>query len=123
MIFSYLSGYYRLSGAQEIHLTVCTDTFIRKINKKFLKKDRPTDVIVFDLSDTHGRLWGDMLISSEMARMNSRRFHTTYREEFALYCIHAFLHLLGHSDHGPRRNVMKKEEEKLLALIKKKKLI
>lgn len=122
-VLSYLFRYYRLNGEKEIHLTVCSNDCIKKINRKYLNKDRPTDVIVFDLSDTQDRLWGEMLISLDMVRANCKEFHTTRKEELALYLIHAFLHLMGYSDKGAQRAIMKKKEEKLLAIVKKKKII
>ena len=122
-IVSYLSSHYAVRGHRQIDLTFCDNRFIKRLNERYFRISRPTDVIVFDLSDEHDPFWGDMFISVTMARIQSRVFKTTYKHECALYIIHGFLHLLGYSDKGPKRLIMKREEEKLLHMIIKKKII
>lgn len=122
-IVRFLVRRYSRNRKKIIHITFCDRRFITSVNKRFFNKNRPTDVIVFDLKDTHDDFWGDMLICVPVIYANSRQFATTARDECALYIIHGFLHLLGYSDKGRKRAIMKKEEEKILALIKKKKII
>jgi len=119
-IFNALGRIHRLKGVPRIHCLITDNRFIRKINARYLSHAYPTDVLAFDLSDPAGPLEGEVFISVEMAHRNSKRYGTSWKEECARYLIHAFLHLVGFSDKGKLHRRMEREEERLLALIKKK---
>jgi len=70
---------------------------IRKLNKKFRKKDKPTDVLSF-VYEGEGLL-GDVIIAPEMARGSAKRFGVTYKAELKRLVIHGVLHVLGY-EHG-----------------------
>ncbi len=76
------------------------DKKIRALNLKYLHKDRPTDVLAFDLSmpQERGKLFSDVVISTDTALRNSRIYRTTPIYELYLYVTHATLHLLGLDD-------------------------
>lgn len=122
-ILSCLCRHYKVKGTPRIHCLITDNRFIRKINARYLSHDYPTDVIVFDLSEPAGPLEGEIIISVAMARLNSKRYGTSWKEECARYLIHAFLHLMGFSDRGKLRRRMERKEELLLALIKKKGIV
>ena len=86
----------------EIGITFVTDGKIKTLNKKYLKRDRPTDVISFLLGgervSRNKTLVGDIYISSDRAFGNAKRFGTGFRKELLLYTIHGVLHLLGYDD-------------------------
>ena len=81
----------------KIDISFVNEAEIRKLNKKFRKKDKPTDVLSF-VYDKEGIL-GDVIISPETARKNARRFGVTYKVELKRLAIHGVLHVLGY-DHG-----------------------
>lgn len=57
---------------------------------------------------------GDIIISTDAAIQNARKFKTTPAYELGLYVIHGVLHLLGYDDHGPvKTKRMRKREEEL----------
>ena len=99
--------------------------FIRKLNKKYLGKDSPTDVLAFDLKDrlTSLNLLGEIFISVEEAKRNSKIFSTDIREELLLYIIHGLLHLIGFKDKttSQRMRMRKKEREVLSYIFKEEK--
>lgn len=80
-------------------VTVCfvDDRTIRKYNKKFLHKDKATDVISFYYENDPCYL-GDVMVSVDAARRNSKIFGTGYHREIVLYVLHGILHLLGFDD-------------------------
>ncbi|MBU0630100.1 MAG: rRNA maturation RNase YbeY [Candidatus Margulisbacteria bacterium] len=80
-----------------IDISVVDDQAIRALNKKFRKKDKPTDVLSFQI-DSAGFL-GDVIISEETARRNAKRYGVSYGTEFKRLVIHGVLHILGY-DHG-----------------------
>ena len=64
-----------------------------------------TDVLAFGLEGAP--LVGDIYISSDMAKKNSRVYGTGFKREIALYTIHGVLHLMGMADKT------KKEKERI----------
>lgn len=99
----------------EVELTVCfiNDSLIKKINKRFLKKNRPTDVLAFNIADPKVKtgLHADILISTDTALRNAKIFKTTPSYELSLYSIHGVLHLLGYDDHSSKKQkVMRRKE-------------
>ena len=75
---------------------------IRTLNRKFLKKDRPTDVLSFPLGEKgpDGKFYlGDIVIAVPVAFRQSRAKGHGLDRELRLLAIHGFLHLLGY-DHS-----------------------
>jgi probable rRNA maturation factor len=105
----------RVTGAGEIALYVADDREICRLNKTYLGKNRPTDVIAFNLSGDGAGLHGDIIVSAETARAYSRKFRTKPAYELYLYVIHGILHVLGYDDRTERqRSKMHRRELELL---------
>lgn len=105
-----------------IDITFLTDSRIKNLNKKYMRKDRPTDVLSFSLnggvSKKNQTLIGDIYISSDTAYRNSVKFKTNFREELMRYVIHGVLHLLGFRDSPTAEKIrMRDLEEKFLKRI------
>ncbi len=81
---------------KEISISFCGDKLIHKLNKQFRHKDKPTDVLSFALEDK--KILGDIIISLDTARKNSKYFGTSLLEELMFLIVHGICHLLGH-DH------------------------
>ena len=86
-----------------IDITFVSDKTIRRLNKKYMKKNTATDVISFTLegslvSSPGKALVGDLYISSDRAYLNAKRFKTNFTREIILYTIHGMLHILGFGD-------------------------
>jgi len=77
------------------------DREIRRVNKKYLRHDRPTDVIAFPYhpSLVFPRFSGDILISLDAARRQARALGHPVWREVKILMIHGILHLLGFRDH------------------------
>jgi probable rRNA maturation factor len=90
-----------LRGCAAVYLV--GDRRIRELNRSYLKKDRPTDVIAFWLEPEGlcgpeaGHL-GDLAVSVERARKVSLDLGIPFPEELARYAVHGTLHLLGYRD-------------------------
>ncbi len=84
-----------LKKPRNINLEVIflSDEAIRPLNKRYKHRDAPTDVLSFNLDDL-----GEVIISSDTALENSRRFRTSFEKEIVLYIIHGILHLFGYED-------------------------
>ena len=99
----------------ELTISFTTDALIRKLNKKYLKKNAPTDVLAFDISNPKEKehLRADIIVSTDTALRNAKEFNTTPFYELNLYSIHGLLHLLGYDDHSSKnRKLMRKKELK-----------
>lgn len=82
-----------------INIILVDDKAIRRLNKKFRKKDKATDVLAFPMGEEG--ILGDIAISRETAKKNAKRYGASYKRELKRLVIHGVLHLLGY-DHGKR---------------------
>ena len=85
----------------ELCLVLIGNAEIRKLNAKFRKKDYPTDVLSFPAGDRLPEgvaTLGDVVISVEKAKAQSKERRRTLNEEMVTLLIHGIVHLLGY-DH------------------------
>jgi len=81
---------------------------IQKANKKFRKKDKPTDVLSFERNlDVEDDL-NEVVICPEIVKENTKASNLNFKEELSRVLIHGILHTLGY-DH----EISKKEEERM----------
>jgi probable rRNA maturation factor len=107
----------------ELSLSLVGDAEIRRLNRTYRGKDRPTDVLSFSLREGEfgdvGRALGDVVISLETAKRQGRENGLTLGEEVSRLLVHGILHLAGY-DHetspleGQR---MKRKEREMLRRI------
>jgi probable rRNA maturation factor len=107
-------------GGAALAVTLTSDRRIRALNRRWLKKDRATDVLSFPGGPPPpgwpgATVLGDIVISLDTARRQARGEGTTIGGELDRYLAHGLLHLLGHDHRRPadaRR--MAELEERLL---------
>jgi probable rRNA maturation factor len=86
----------------EIALSFVDDPEIRELNRKFRKRDKPTDVLSFPLNEkaSDGRFYlGDIIIAVPTASAQATELSHGLERELEYLAIHGFLHLLGY-EHG-----------------------
>ncbi len=112
-------------GGKDISLVFCDNKVIREINKTYLKRNRPTDVIAFNLSDEFTpQFMGEVFISVEEAIHNSEIFGTSPDTEVVLYIIHGILHLIGYKDKLRNEKIkMEKKQNEILRYLRNKKAL
>ncbi len=111
----------RIVGAPrgEVAVLFTQDAEIRRLNLRFRRRNRATDVLAFP--DGRGpaaevsRI-GDIVISVPAARRNAREAGQALAGEVRRLLIHGFLHLLGY-DHEVDGGEMEKLERDLAARI------
>ncbi|MDQ7843772.1 MAG: rRNA maturation RNase YbeY [Armatimonadota bacterium] len=86
--------------AATVTVALVSDGTIRRLNRRFLGKNRATDVLAFPGDPPH---LGDVVISVPRARMQARRAGHAPAVEVALLAAHGTLHLLGYDDRSPRQ--------------------
>lgn len=84
--------------AGEISLTLLEDAPIRAMNRHYLSKDRPTDVIAFAMHEEGGPPLGDVYVGLDQARRQAGELGIPLEEELMRLAVHGTLHVLGH-DH------------------------
>ncbi|MFQ5585480.1 MAG: rRNA maturation RNase YbeY [Thermodesulfobacteriota bacterium] len=104
----------------EISVLLTDDTEIRELNRTYLDRDRPTDVLSFPTDDSE--FIGDIAVSLDRAVEQAKTKGYTLNEELARLFIHGTLHLLGHEHErgGIKARRMREEEERLMALVSDK---
>jgi probable rRNA maturation factor len=96
-----LARRYGLKDA-EVSLSFVGRGRIRTLNRRYLKKDKPTDVLSFPLGEkaADGKHYlGDIVIAPEMAWRQGRKEGFSLERELERLAVHGFLHLLGY-DHA-----------------------
>ncbi|MDD5669069.1 MAG: rRNA maturation RNase YbeY [Candidatus Omnitrophica bacterium] len=95
----------------EITVSVVTGAQIHVLNKKYLNHDYPTDVLAFNLSGGPCGGVADIIVASDTAVVNAKKFRTTPSYELMLYIIHGLLHILGYDDTVPSKRVVMRKKE------------
>jgi probable rRNA maturation factor len=73
----------------------------RRLNRKFLRHDRVTDVISFPL-ESDPRLEGEVYVNLDTARRQAREYGVTPANEVMRLVVHGTLHLVGYDDRRPK---------------------
>lgn len=86
---------------------------IKLLNKTYRNIDEPTDVLSF-ISDEED-YFGDVFISLEQAKEQSKDYNHSLKREIAFLAVHGYLHLRGY-DHETKEDekVMNDLAEKIL---------
>ncbi|RIL08450.1 MAG: rRNA maturation RNase YbeY [Proteobacteria bacterium] len=90
------------NSTREVSILLTNDRNIRRLNKSYRGKDKVTDVLSFSLQEgsreRQGLPLGDVVISVETAKRQSREFGCTFKQELNRLLVHGLLHLCGY-DH------------------------
>lgn len=77
---------------------------MQALNRRYRKKNTPTDILSFSLSKTSGELY----LSMEEVKKRAPRFGMNAREYLGYLFIHGSLHLVG-LDHGRTMGVLERK--------------
>jgi probable rRNA maturation factor len=110
----------------EISLVLVDDNQIREMNKIYLKRDYPTNVISFAMTEgqfshVNPLLLGDIILSVETAYRDAISTNIDFMDEVEFLLIHGLLHLRGYDHEGTRADMaqeMKNKERELFSLLR-----
>ncbi len=90
----YMEKKLGVSENKELNLLLCDDSRISELNKRFLNREGPTDVISFyGYDDT---ILGDIAISLDTLEREAEQQNKDKFEHLLFLIAHGFLHLLGY---------------------------
>ena len=113
-------------------ITFTTPEEIRKINKKYRKIDRTTDVLSFPMFEKeelkekiknedflYEDVLGDIIISIDKVREQAEEYGHSFERELSYMLVHGFYHLMGY-DHIEEedKKLMRPKEDKILNELK-----
>ncbi len=100
----------RVTRGRGFTVLLTDDRELRRLNRLFLGKDYPTDVLSFPSQE--GEAWlGEMAISIERAAEQATRMGHSLEEEIGILMLHGALHLMG-LDHEQDAGEMRRAEAK-----------
>lgn len=102
--------------AGEVNILLTGDAEMRRLNRQFRRKDKPTDVLSFPAPQPPEgeKGGGDIAISLRAARAQAAELGHDLLTEVKVLILHGMLHLAGH-DHERDRGQMLRLEQKLRA--------
>ena len=112
--------------SRELSISLVGDRSIRIINREYLNKDRPTNVISFamqegECSGINPDILGDVVISVDTALKEADAAGVSLYERLVFLLLHGILHLAGydHERSGEKEaRRMEAREKQLFALLK-----
>ena len=108
----------------ELSILIVDDPQIAVLNKKYLLRNGPTNVIAFPMrtdafSNISPELLGDVVISMETAEKEGKNIGISMQERFTQLLVHGILHLLGydHETSEQEAEKMDKKSDEILEII------
>jgi probable rRNA maturation factor len=84
----------------ELSIALVSDAHIKRLNKLYRNKDKPTDVLSFPIGEKveDWLILGDIVISVDTAKRQAQELGHSLEEELKRLLVHGLVHLLGY-DH------------------------
>ena len=88
-----------------ISVSITNDKEMKKLNKKYMGRDYPTDVLSFEIKEKqeNGSFYlGDIVVNKDQAKRQAGKYGNDFEEEISELVAHGVLHLLGvhHPENG-----------------------
>lgn len=81
-----------------ISISIVDDKKMQELNKQYLDKDNPTDVLSFEIGESQedGTFYlGDVIVNKEQAQRQTGDYGNELEKEISELVEHGILHLLG----------------------------
>jgi len=111
----------------ELSIVLVDDADIQLLNRDYLQRDKPTNVISFSMREgeggnLHPELLGDVVISTETAARDAAEAGVSFESEVLYLLLHGILHLCGY-DHergtADEACIMEAKEQEIFAMLSK----
>ncbi len=104
-----------VTGPSEICIVLSNDKEQRRLNKKWRKVDKTTNVLSFPQIGAFAPLagmLGDMIFARETIAKEARAQQKTFNHHFTHLVVHGFLHILGY-DHENDKDAKQMESHEI----------
>lgn len=81
----------------EVNIIFCSDDYLLKLNRDFLKHDYYTDILTFGNSEG-GIVNGELYISIDRVHDNASTYKVRFSTELYRVVCHGMLHMVGYGD-------------------------
>ena len=101
----------------ELSLTLLDDDAMAALNRDWLERDGPTDVLAFALHGAGEAPVGDIYLGVDRAVAQAAEEEEPPRRELARLAVHGTLHVLGydHPESGREQSEMWQHQERIVA--------
>lgn len=115
----------------ELSIAIVGDLTIRRLNRDYLGRDKPTNVISFsmqegDYPELNPDLLGDVVISADTAAREAEEGGVSFAARLTFLLLHGILHLTGY-DHERSGEIeavrMEQKELELFDILEKEGLV
>jgi probable rRNA maturation factor len=92
----------------------------KRLNKRYRKIDKPTDVLSFAFENSLGRSpmgeSGEVVLCPKVIAENAKKYSLSFKSEITRVLVHGVLHILGydHESGETKAQKMRSKEEKYL---------
>lgn len=103
----------------QLSILILDNAGIQEINRDYLQRDRPTNVISFAMQEGEGSglqplLLGDVVISAERAAEDAAEAGVPFEHELVFLLLHGILHLLGYDhERGTEQQALEMEAREM----------
>ena len=123
-----------VSPAVELGLVIASQERVQQLNRSYLGRDEPTDVLAFSTTEEIGAdsppfvtppdgvlHLGEVIISYPQAVIQAEEHQHSIKKEIAILIIHGVLHLLGYEHDEPElERQMRAREMEILSYIERR---
>ena len=100
----------------ELSILLTGDEQIRELNSWYLKRDKPTNVLAFPMTDKNSRepesgMLGDIVVSIDTAEQEAEGMDIPSHDRIMQLLIHGLLHLLGYDHEVSEEDEIKMQDE------------
>jgi len=116
-LIHYILKVEKLSPETILNVVFVDNETIHQLNKRFLDRDRATDVLSFNVHTEYLpgdlKILGDIYISAERAFIQAKDYEVDFMDEVKRLVIHGLLHLIGYEHDN------EKAEKEMVSLTEK----
>jgi probable rRNA maturation factor len=105
----------RRASGRELGISVVGPREIRRLNARYRRRDKATNVLSFPAPEMPTRPLGDLVICPEVLRAQAREQDKPLRAHWAHLVVHGALHLIGY-DHERAADARRMERREVAVL-------
>lgn len=112
-----LNPNFKKNLQKDLTVVFVTAKEIKKLNKQFRGKDKPTDILSF--ADIMDEQLGELILCPEIIVKQAKEHGLTQKQEYAYMLLHGVLHLLGYDHEEPTeaKKMFKLQDDLFAALM------